>query len=161
MTGRESGYVPTMTTDQEFTVQSARDAEATEELGDWVAGFLASDGSDNPELGEQLRNDYAIWFGPVQIGFDRLHRLAGPQHQPTLERLDEDDLDTVESMKESIDDGWTPPPFVATWQDDHLMLEDGNHRAEGVRRSGDNRYWCVVGVHSSEERDAARAEIGC
>ena len=63
------------------------------------------------------------------------------------------------AMEESIEDGWTPPPFVATWQDDHLVLEDGNHRAEGVRRSGDGSYWCVVGVNSDDERAAAQAAI--
>lgn len=128
-------------------------------MADWVAEFLASDGSDNAVLGEQMRNDYSIWFGPVRIGFDRLHRLAGPPDQPTLERLDSEDIERVESMEESIEDGWTPPPFVATWQGDHLVLEDGNHRAEGVRRSGDDGYWCVVGVNTESERDAAHAVI--
>ena len=148
-----------MANDDEYTVQSARDAGERGELAGWVAGFLASDGSDNAELGEQLEQEYPMWFGPVRIAFDRLHRLAGPPDQPTLERLDEDDLETVESMEESIDDGWDPPPFVATWQDDHLMLEDGNHRAEGVRRSGDDGYWCVVGVHTHDEWRDAQAVI--
>ena len=148
-----------MALDQQYTIHSARQANERGELGDWVADFLASDGSDNAVLGEQLRDEYPLWFGPVRIGFDRLHRLAGPPDQPTLERLDEDDLETVESMEESIDEGWTPPPFVATWQDDHLMLEDGNHRAEGVRRFGDDSYWCIVGVTTDDERAAAEAEI--
>lgn len=148
-----------MSTKQDFSVESARTAANNGELGNWVADFLASDGSDNAALGEQLRADYSMWFGPVRIAFDRLHRLAGPPDQPTLERLDDDDMETVESMEESIDDGWTPPPFVATWQDDHLVLEDGNHRAEGVRRSGDEGYWCVVGANSEDDQAAAEAAI--
>jgi len=148
-----------MSSDTDFTVEYARAAAERDELGDWVAAFLASDGSDNAELGEQLREGYPIWFGPVRIPFDRLHRLAGPPDQPTLERLDGDDLDTVEGMKDSLEEGWTPPPFVATWQDDHLMLEDGNHRAEGVRRFGENSYWCVVGAASDADRSSAEAEI--
>lgn len=145
--------------DERFTIESARDAARSDRLSEWVADFLASDGSDNAELGEQLRAEYPMWFGPVQVPFDRMHRLAGPPDQPTLERLDADDMDTVESMEESIDDGWTPPPFVATWQDDHIMLEDGNHRAEGVRRAGDDGYWCVIGVRTDDEQRAALALI--
>lgn len=148
-----------MSNDQEFSTSTARDAASTGELGRWVADFLASDGSDNAELGEQLFEKYPQWFGPIRIAFDRLHRLAGPPDQPTLERLDEDDLETVEAMEESIDDGWTPPPFVATWQGDHLMLEDGNHRVEGLRRAGNTDYWCVVGALDDEDRQAAQDAI--
>ncbi len=148
-----------MSSDSDFTVETAHAAAERDALGTWVEAFLASDGSDNAELGEQLRQDYPIWFGPVRIGFDRLRRLAGPPDEPTLERLDDDDDATVEEMKDSLEDGWTPPPFVATWQGDHLMLEDGNHRVEGVRRYGESRYWCVVGVRTDAERVAAEAEI--
>ena len=148
-----------MSTDETFTVQTARDSESAGGLAQWVADFLASDGSDNAELGRQLRAEYPIWFGPVRVPFDRLHRLAGPPDQPTLERLDSDDLDTVEGMEESIDDGWTPPPFVATWQGDHMRLEDGNHRVEGLRRAGEDDYWCVIGVESDDQVDDAKAAI--
>ena len=145
--------------DERFTIESARGAAEGDRLSEWVADFLASDGSDNAELGEQLHEEYPMWFGPVKVPFDRMHRLAGPPDQPTLERLDDEDIETVESMEKSIDDGWTPPPFVATWQGDHIMLEDGNHRAEGVRRAGDDGYWCVIGVHTNDERRAAEALI--
>lgn len=148
-----------MSSDDDFSVDTARDAARSDSLDRWVADFLASDGSDNAELGRELRDEYPVWMGPVEITFDRLHRLAGPPDQPTLERLDQDDLETVEAMEDSIDDGWTPPPFVATWQSDHFRLEDGNHRAEGIRRAGHDRHWCVVGLRSADARDAAEAEI--
>lgn len=143
----------------DYTLESAHEAASDDTLATWVAEFLASDGSDNAVLGEQLRDEYPIWFGPVDVPFDRLHRLAGPPEEPTLERLDADDIETVEAMEESIDDGWTPPPFVATWQDDHLMLEDGNHRVESLRRSGHDGYPCIVGVTTAAERTRAEAAI--
>lgn len=153
------GYRVEMASDQKFTIDSARDAEGAGTLGSWVESFLASDGSDNAELGKRLRREFPLWFGPILIPFDRLNRLAGPPDQPTLERLDHDDLESVESMQESIEDGWSPPPFVATWNDDHLMLEDGNHRVEGIRRSGEGSYWCVVGVATDDDRRLAQDEI--
>ncbi len=158
LTPRVAGYAQPMSL-EEFTVQSAQRAADAGKLATWVDDFLASDGSDNAVLGEQLREAYPIWFGPIDIRFDQLHRLAGPPDQPTLERLDDDDVETVEAMEESIDDGWTPPPFVATWQEDHLVLEDGNHRVEGLRRSGHDRHPCIVGVTSDAERARAEAAI--
>ena len=141
-----------MSNDSSFTTDDARAASDAGRLGSWVAEFLASPGSDNAELGEALAAKYTLWDGPLELPFDHLHRLAGPPDQPTLERLDSDDLETVDEMRDSIEDGWTPPPFVATWQDDHLVLEDGNHRVEGLRRSGHATYWCVVGFDDDESR---------
>ncbi len=141
----------------EFTIASARSAAQAGELATWVADFLASDGSDNADLGEQLIAQYPIWSGPVELPLDQLRRLAGPPDQPTLEELDDDDLDSVEAMQESIGDGWRPPPFVVTWKQDHLALEDGNHRAEALRRAGHDGYWCVVGFADEQSRaDHAR-----
>ena len=40
--------------DEDFTVATARRAAAGDQLAEWVRRFLASPGSDNAELGEQL-----------------------------------------------------------------------------------------------------------
>ncbi len=137
----------------DLTVDGARAAADRGDLGEWVASFLASPGSDNAALGEQLRAHVTEWVGPIRLPFDDLHRLAGPPDQPTLERLGDDDLETVEEMEESIDEGWDPPPLVVTYQKDHLVVEDGNHRIEGLRRAGHADHWSVVGFDSVEERD--------
>jgi hypothetical protein len=41
-----------MSDDQDYSVESAREAAERDELGEWVARFLASPGSDNAELAE-------------------------------------------------------------------------------------------------------------
>lgn len=146
--------------DPKFTIESARTAAEAGDLATWAAEFLASDGSDNSELGEELREDYPVWIGPVRLPFARLHRLAGPPDQPTLDRLTDDDMDTVEDMEESVEEGWEPPPFVVTWQQDHLVLEDGNHRIEGLRRAGEDEYWCVVGFDDPDALTQFDAEYG-
>jgi hypothetical protein len=147
-----------MSIDDDFSVDAARAADRNGVLDTWVEEFLASDGSDNAELGRELSDDF-VWFGPVEVPFDRLRRLAGPPDEPTLERLDGDDLDRVEDMADSIDDGWVSPPLVATWRDDHFRLEDGNHRVEALRRAGHDRYWCVVGTFDTAARRRAESEL--
>lgn len=143
-----------MTDHHDHSVAGARAASEADDLDSWVASFLASDGSDNAALGKELKAQKDIWIGPIEIEFERLHRLAGPADQPTLERLTDDDVETVEGMVDSLEDGWEPAPFVVSFSEDHLVLEDGNHRVEGLRRAGHDRYWSVVGFDTDAERTA-------
>jgi hypothetical protein len=101
----------------EFSVDGARPAERRGELGAWVDVFLRSPGSDNAALAEELSNRKASWCGPLRLRFDNLHRLAGPPDQPTVTRLSDDDLETVEEMSDSIDDGWEAPPLIVSYRD--------------------------------------------
>jgi hypothetical protein len=136
----------------EFSVDSAREAEQRGELAGWVAAFLSSPGSDNAALAAALEADKASWCGPLRLPFDQLHRLAGPPDQPTVARLTDDDLDTVEEMDESLEDGWEPPPLIVSFRDSELVVEDGNHRIEGLRRRGLSDYWAVIGFDDDEQR---------
>lgn len=139
--------------ENDFTIEGARDAAARNGLHGWVAAFLRSPGSDNSGLADVLSEEIHHWIGPLQLPFDQLNRLAGPPDQPTLGRLDEDDMDTVDGMQDSIEGGWTPAPLVVTTRNGQLVLEDGNHRVEGLRRAGETAYWAVVGFRDAEERD--------
>lgn len=135
----------------EFTVQGAVAAASNDDLEGWVSAFLASPGSDNEALVDLLATGRNCWMGPVLLPFDQLHRLAGPPDQPTLGRLDEDDLETVDAMAESIDYGWDPAPLVVSYRNGQFIVEDGNHRTEGLRRAGETGYWCVVCAEDAME----------
>lgn len=147
-----------MTDAHTYSVDSARDAAARDELDSWVAAFLASPGSDNAPLGEQLEEQVRCWLGPVLVPVDRLHRLAGPPGHPVLCPVDEDYWrDDVDDLEQKVRDGWEPPPVIATFRDGQLVLEDGNHRVEGVRRTGAGEVWAVIGF--DDEDDRARFEV--
>ena len=87
-----------------------------------------------------------------------MNRLAGPPGEPALSPLDEDDLETVDEMQDSFEDGWEPPPLIATYRDGQLVLEDGNHRAEGLRRIGERDVWVLISFEDPAERDAFSLE---
>jgi hypothetical protein len=143
-----------MTDHEDFTVEAARRAAERDELGTWVAEFLASPGSDNELLAHALTHPPRTWIGPVRLPLDQLHRLAGPPDHPVLVPVDEDYWrDDVEDLGDKVEDGWEPPPMVVTYRDDELHLEDGNHRAEGLRRTGETEAWAVVSFSSPAERD--------
>jgi hypothetical protein len=143
-----------MTDDEEFTVEAARRAAQRDELGPWVARFLASPGSDNAALAQKLSDPPRTWIGPVRLPLDQLHRLAGAADQPALVTVEEDEWrDDVDDLEEKVEEGWDPPPMIVTYRNDQLALEDGNHRAEGLRRAGEREAWAVVSFESPAERD--------
>jgi hypothetical protein len=143
-----------MTHDDRESLDAAQAAAARDELGAWVAEFLASPGSDNAKLGEELTNELRWWLGPVEVPLKRLHRLAGPPGEAVLCPVDEDYWrEDVDDLADKVDDGWEPPPVIVSNRDGQLVLEDGNHRVEGVRRSGADHTWAVIGFGDPEERD--------
>jgi hypothetical protein len=142
-----------MSNDREFSVGAAQEAAERGELDDWVARFLASPGSDNSPLADELTDRARCWLGPVRVPVDQLHRLAGPPDDPVLCAVDEDYWrDDVDEMAERIEDRWQPPPVIVTYQDGKLMLEDGNHRVEGIRRAGEDHVWAVIGFDTPADR---------
>ena len=147
-----------MSDGHKYTVDAARAAADRDELGQWIAEFLASPGSDNEALGEKLATEVGCWLGPVEVPINRLHRLAGPPGAPVLCPVDEDYWDDrVDDMEDKVEDGWEPPPVIVTARDDQLVLEDGNHRVESLRRAGETTAWAIIGFADSEERDAFAA----
>ena len=146
-----------MADDDRHSIDAVRAAAARDELGAWVAEFLASPGSDNAELGEELTNRLQWWLGPIQLPLTQLHRLAGPPGEPVLCPVDEDDWrDDVDDLEHKVNQGWEPPPVIVSYRDGQLVLEDGNHRVEGVRRSGAHHTWAVIGFDDAEQRDRFR-----
>jgi hypothetical protein len=143
-----------MSDDHEYSVESARAAAERGELDAWVARFLASPGSDNAPLADKLAATPRWWLGPVQLPAGQLHRLAGPPGDPVLCPVDDDYWrDDVDDMAERIEDEWEPPPVIVTRRHGQYVLEDGNHRVEGLRRAGKDDVWAVIGFEDPAERD--------
>jgi hypothetical protein len=143
-----------MTDVDHYSLDAARAAAERDELGEWVAEFLASPGSDNGALAAELTNRLRWWLGPVQVPLDELNRLAGPPGEPVLCPVDEDYWrDDIDDLGQKVREGWEPPPVIASYRHGELFLEDGNHRVEGVRRSGAHMTWAVIGFDDPEERE--------
>jgi hypothetical protein len=149
------GYRSGMDGIEAYSTESAREAAERDELAGWIHDFLASPGSDNAALADQLTAQERWWLGPVRLPHDQLHRLAGPPGAPVLEVFDEDDWrDDVEELADLVEeDGVEPPPVIVTLRGSQLVLEDGNHRVEALRRAGEDEVWAIVGFEDPESRD--------
>ena len=138
----------------DYTVETARAAADADDLSTWVSAFLASPGSDNAALAELLSERLRHWVGPLQLPLNRLHRLAGPPDEPVLCPVDEEYWDDrVDDMAERIEGGWQPSPVIVSYRNGQLVLEDGNHRVESLRRAGRRETWAVVGFENDADRD--------
>ncbi len=143
-----------MTDPEDFSVDAARAAAERDELDDWVTRFLSSPGSDNAPLAHKLTVPPRSWLGPIELRIDQLSRLAGPADHPVLRPLEEDEWrDDVDDLEQKVEEGWEPPPMIVTFRSGQLVLEDGNHRAEGLRRTGATTAWSVISFADPEERD--------
>ena len=145
-----------MSDDDRYSVEAARRAAERGELAGWVTSFLASPGSDNALLAGELGERHEHWIGPVPVPLGRIHRLAGPPEDPVLCPVDDDYWDDrVDEMAERIEgDGWDPAPVIVSYRNGRLVLEDGNHRVESLRRAGQDEVWAVVGFENQADRDA-------
>jgi hypothetical protein len=145
-----------MSDDEQYSVEAARAAAERGDLRAWVSRFLASPGSDNAALGAALSERLEHWAGPMQLPLRRIHRLAGPPEDPVLCPVDEDYWDDrVDDMAEQIEEkDWQPAPVIVSFRDGQLMLEDGNHRLESLRRAGRRWAWAIVGFESETDRAA-------
>jgi hypothetical protein len=127
-----------------FSLATALAASKDDRLAIWVGEFLASRGSDNAALAAGLAQREHWWLGPLRVPVDDLIRLAGPEDEALVPVEPEEWEGDVESMEESIERGWEPPPLLAQYQDGQLLLQDGNHRYEALLRSGEQEAWVLV-----------------
>jgi hypothetical protein len=142
-----------------FSLATAVAAAQEDRLAIWVGEFLASRGSDNAALAAGLAQDEHWWFGPVRVPIEELVRLAGPEDE-ALCPIEPDEWEgDVGAMEESIEEGWEPPPLLAQYFEDQLLLQDGNHRYEALVRAGEQHAWVLVWFDDEREYDSYGARF--
>jgi hypothetical protein len=140
---------------EDYSLAAAQRAAERGELATWVTDFLASPGSDNEVLAGALAFEDATYLGPIQLDLDELTPLAGPDEAHVLVPVDEREWEaTVGAMIDRLGRGWEPPPLLVSHHDGRLLIEDGNHRHEALRRSGATAVWAIVVFSNAEERRA-------
>jgi hypothetical protein len=143
-----------VTRSTEFSRASAQRAAEEGTLADWVVDFLASPGSDNPQLAAALGFSDATFVGPIPFELDRLTPMAGPDRSRVVVPVPEEVWESeVGAMEHSLEEGWRPPPLLVSHRDGRYYLEDGNHRYETLRRNGVTHAWAILLFANEAERD--------
>ena len=144
----------------EFTVRGARDAAATGQIDDWVHAFLTNGGSGtNLPMAAGLRLQRRWWIGPVLVPLASLTRICGPE-PGMLYRTSEEAWDAkVSAIAAAATDTEALPPFILEFRDTSLVLCDGNHRHEALRRRGEMSAWALVWCNTESAFLVARSEL--
>ena len=126
-----------------FTVEEALSFSKEGRVEEWVHLFLNSVG-DNVPFSEGLKLERRYWTGPLLIKFDKLRRCCGPE--PEMEYFNEPEGWEAEISKfqKLIRSGWEMPPLIAQHEGNDIVVNDGNHRMEALKREGIEECWVII-----------------
>lgn len=112
-------------------------------LTEWLITYLNdSERGRNIPLAEGLTEDGQFHTNLINYPIDKLKILMGPDESFRYFEDPDKFNSRIDSMVESLKQGWKPVPFIATkdlWNEG-LELNDGAHRAEALKRFGVKKY---------------------
>lgn len=134
-----------------FNVHTAREYAEKNKIDEWVHLYLAAGEWANPGLSNGLKLKKRWWVGPLEIPLEQLVRKCGPE--PEMEYLmpPESWERRTNHIAMTVTDPLLLPPAIAEYRDGKLVLADGNHRHEGVRRKGWSSLWAWIWFNSEED----------
>ena len=133
-----------------FTAEEALEFASRGQIEEWVHLFLNSIG-DNKPFSEGLKLQKRYWLGPVLIELDKLVRCCGPE--PEMEYVVHAGCweHQIAEFQQLIRNGWKMAPLIAYNEVSHLVVNDGNHRLEAMRREGVDKCWVIIWETDSPE----------
>jgi hypothetical protein len=136
-----------------FTCASAVEAGRAGALEDWVHAFLRTAGG-NRALSDGLAVAPRRFHGPVTLPLPLLERCAGPEPGMAFRVSREAFERRVEGLADALRAGRDLPPFIVEFRERRLVLSDGNHRLEALRRLGRTTWPAVIWTTGSADGDA-------
>lgn len=123
----------------EPTLSAALAAEERGEVGAWVQVFLRGSGMNVGFADGLLLADR--WWLLFEFPLDLLGTCSGPDPHCDFPRNAERWETAVNGLVAAMESGWEPPPLIA--EGTTLIVRDGSHRYEALRRAGFDRYWTI------------------
>lgn len=121
-------------------------------LEEWVHRYLLSDG-DNAPLSDGLREEGAVFHGPVMMPLALFSRCSGPAEEGLTFRVDAGWWAyKVARIVGVMQVGADLPPLIIGWRAETSTFElnDGNHRWEACRQLGIAEYPVILWCHAEE-----------
>lgn len=132
-----------------MTLPPAQDVE------EWVHSFLLGPGN-NKALSDGLKLQRRHWSGPVRLPLLLLSRCCGPEEGMEFAIPQESWEERIGRMERLLASGWEPAPLIVHYEGGLLVIRDGNHRHEAMRRQGAQSCYAIIWCDSAEELGMVR-----
>ena len=133
-----------------FSVEEALEFTSKGEIEEWVHLFLNSIG-DNKPFSEGLKLQKRYWLGPLFIELNKLERCCGPEPEIQFVVPADGWESHITYFQSLIRNGWNMPPLIAYNEGNYLLVNDGNHRLEAMRREKVEKCWVIIWESNSAE----------
>ena len=164
----------------DFTVRGALRCAEQGRLDAWVHAYLGTAGVLHRDLGENsdyherlaawFEREERFWAGPLEMPLSRLIRRLGPEAAMPWNEPRETWERRVAAIQNAFEDPSAMPPLIAravvpepgeasgAFQ---LLLNDGAHRHEALKRLGQTTCWVIVWFDSAAQRQVFLSSSEC
>jgi hypothetical protein len=131
--------------------ESAQQYARAGRLEEWIYAYLATDGW-NDALLKRLRRQQRWWRGPIETAHADLVRICGPESHMEY-RVDTHAWERhVSLLQQGLPNNrLRVPPLIVEYRGETLIICDGAHRYEAMRRLGWQTCWIVIWYDSEEQ----------
>jgi hypothetical protein len=132
---------------------------------DWVHTYLLSDGHNKP-FSDGLRLHDRIFHAPASFPLNLLMRNTGPEPEMRWQIHPEWFETRVSQLMDAIKAGADLPPLIVHYwipegkTNGEFEMNDGNHRLEGFKRLGIERYHVIFWCTEQHEYDQLMERYG-
>ena len=157
----------------DFTVRGALWCAEQGRLAAWVRAYLDAAGVFHGDLGENsdyherlaawFEREERFWAGPLELPLRRLIRRFGPEEAMPWNEPRETWERRVTAIQNAFSNPSEMPPLIAHAVEAEpgeeggrftLLLNDGAHRHEALKRLGQTAFWVIVWFDSAAQQQA-------
>jgi len=135
---------------KDFSAAEALDFAKRGLLESWIHEFLTTSGK-NEKLSTGLKKQKRFFIGPKKIYLNSMRRVCGPEKGMKFRESQERWEKRVKRILSGLKRNWEMPPFIVMCKRGKLLIADGNHRYEALRRRGFKKYWTIIWHDSLKE----------
>jgi hypothetical protein len=135
-----------------YTLESAFIANKEDKLCAWLIDFLVKEGN-NPKLAKILQDEKPNWIGLVEYDLNKLKRVMGPEPEMVFHESEEAWQQRINKFVELISNGLKPCPIIASDYWNEILICDGTHRFEALKKVGITKYWTIFFLRNIRNKD--------
>ena len=145
----------------DFTVRGALRCAEQGRLEAWIQAYLNTGKAFHQRLAAWFDREERFWTGPVEVPLGRLIRRYGPEEAMLWKESRENWERRVTAIQNAFEEPREMPPMIARAVREELggeagvfrlLLNDGAHRHEALKRLGETTFWVLLWFDSAAQQ---------